>query len=549
MEDYNPEKSIDFNDELRRELANWTKAIRVNPNDASAYKERAYVRNLLGDSQGVVNDCTQAIRINPNDAGAYYTRSFERLNLGDYKGAIKDCNKAIDLNPNNASAYYLRAKLHYHQNNYQAAFEDSDRSIQLYSDYPSAYYQRGQSRSQLGDYEGAIKDYEQAIRMTPSNFDGYYDWTELYSDLGYARAQSGDDRGAIEDYNKAIQTDSPMLKYYKTYNNRGTARFRLGDLEGAIEDYNQAIRFDSEDAAYYINRGNVYKDLKNYQKAVEDYNYAINIVQNYPEVYEYRGIARYHLGDKTGAIEDLEKAADLYQEGGWIEYYQEALNLIQSLSVTGNANIEDIKEIHEAINDRSTAVKTTDNYTPKQPILNTPLEDSYKENDQVISEKIDRNHLVEIKKLVGGQELIEADGFFTPKSIKQARERITVCIARRQGQPQFRQSLLEAYNYRCAITGCDAQEALEAAHIIPYIETENNHPSNGLLLRADIHTLFDLNLIAINPETMRVHLAPSLRRTSYGEMDGKSLQLPKISAYLPKKEALKWRCNQCEWYR
>ena len=89
---------------------------------------------------------------------------------------------------------------------------------------------------------------------------------------------------------------------------------------------------------------------------------------------------------------------------------------------------------------------------------------------------------------------------------------------------------------------------MEAAHIIPYSETENNHPSNGLLLRADIHTLFDLNLIAINPETMQVRFAPSLRRTSYGEMDGKYLQLPKISSDLPKKEALKWRCNQCEWF-
>ncbi|MEH1887220.1 MULTISPECIES: HNH endonuclease signature motif containing protein [unclassified Nostoc] len=41
------------------------------------------------------------------------------------------------------------------------------------------------------------------------------------------------------------------------------------------------------------------------------------------------------------------------------------------------------------------------------------------------------------------------------------------------------------------ITNFDAEVALEAAHIIPYSETENNHPSNGLLLRADLHTLFD----------------------------------------------------------
>ncbi len=49
-------------------------------------------------------------------------------------------------------------------------------------------------------------------------------------------------------------------------------------------------------------------------------------------------------------------------------------------------------------------------------------------------------------------------------------------------------------------------------------------------------------------ETMQVHLAPSLRPTDYGRLYGKSLQLPKNKAYFPRKDALQWRCNQCEWY-
>ncbi|MBG1257740.1 tetratricopeptide repeat protein [Nostoc commune] len=549
MENYNQAfpNALNHDNELKREFADWTRAIWVNRNDANAYKQRASVRNLLNDSQGAVEDYTQAIWINPNDNIAYCMRGHERSNLKDYKGAIEDYNKAIELDPNYAFAYYLRAELYYQQSNYQGAFEDADRSIQLDPDYPSAYYQRGQARSELGDYEGAIKDYEQAIQLTPSGFCGYYDWAELYSELGYARAELGDHQGAIEDYNKATRTDSSMLKYYKTYNNRATSRFFLGDFEGAIDDYNQAIKFDSKNPLYYVNRGNIYNELKNYQKAIEDYNHAIKVADKYPAVYEYRGLARHELGDKVGAIEDLEKAAALYQQGGRVEYYQEVLNLIQSLHVNDkDAIIEDIQEIPETVNDSPTEVETTNKSAANPPILNNRVEDTNKENSQGISEKINHNQLAEIKELTA---VIEADGFFNPKSIKQARERITISIARRQGQPQFRQSLLEAYNYCCAITGCDAQEALEAAHIIPYSETENNHPSNGLLLRADIHTLFDLNLITINPETMQVRFAPSLRRTSYGEMDGKYLQVPKISSYLPKKDALKWRCVQCEWFQ
>ncbi|MGA9379025.1 MAG: HNH endonuclease [Phormidium sp.] len=145
------------------------------------------------------------------------------------------------------------------------------------------------------------------------------------------------------------------------------------------------------------------------------------------------------------------------------------------------------------------------------------------------------------------QKQLDTEEYFNPKTIEEAEKRTIMSIARREGQYEFRKSLLEIYNYRCAITECDVPEALEAAHIIPYVETENNHPSNGLLLRADLHTLFDLKLITIEPEKMEVYLASSLRETSYSELHGKPLQLPKDKIYWPKKEALKRRFEQCNW--
>src|SRR5262249_48430542 len=61
----------------------------------------------------------------------------------------------------------------------------------------------------------------------------------------------------------------------------------------------------------------------------------------------------------------------------------------------------------------------------------------------------------------------------------------------RRGDEEFRAKLLAAYGGRCAITGCDAEAALEAAYIVGDAETGEQDVSNGLLLRADIHTLFD----------------------------------------------------------
>ncbi|MBE8232782.1 MAG: HNH endonuclease [Endozoicomonadaceae bacterium] len=68
----------------------------------------------------------------------------------------------------------------------------------------------------------------------------------------------------------------------------------------------------------------------------------------------------------------------------------------------------------------------------------------------------------------------------------------------RRGQEGFRYKLLLEFGSQCAITGCKLEGLLEAAHIVPHKEATNYHPDNGLLLRTDIHTLYDLGLIKIN---------------------------------------------------
>ena len=76
------------------------------------------------------------------------------------------------------------------------------------------------------------------------------------------------------------------------------------------------------------------------------------------------------------------------------------------------------------------------------------------------------------------------------------------------------------------MTTTDAEQALEAAHIYPYQGTQTNHISNGILLRADIHVLFDLRLITVNSYDMTIIISGVLSKTVYAELLGKSLLLP-----------------------
>ena len=127
---------------------------------------------------------------------------------------------------------------------------------------------------------------------------------------------------------------------------------------------------------------------------------------------------------------------------------------------------------------------------------------------------------------------------FDPDSGKAGRNQVIESIIRRRGHPSFRQQLLSAYEYRCAITNFNAPDALEAAYIIPYRGKFTHHPSNGLLLRADLHTLFDLGKMAIETRNMTVVLADGLMESSYKILAGRPLRFPKDEEQRPNTEAL-----------
>lgn len=114
-------------------------------------------------------------------------------------------------------------------------------------------------------------------------------------------------------------------------------------------------------------------------------------------------------------------------------------------------------------------------------------------------------------------------------------------IKTRSGQPAFRKDLMTAFNSRCCVTGCKVEAILEAAHIISHSEETNYSVSNGLLLRADIHTLFDLDLIGLDHNGI-VHIHRDLKGSEYDMYEKK-----KVLNNIPKEleENLKRRFENC----
>ncbi|WP_191625313.1 HNH endonuclease [Pseudomonas fluorescens] len=101
-------------------------------------------------------------------------------------------------------------------------------------------------------------------------------------------------------------------------------------------------------------------------------------------------------------------------------------------------------------------------------------------------------------------------------------------VKRRRGQAEFRERLMNIYDRTCALTGCAVEPVLQACHITPHSTQINYASSNGLLMRSDLHQLFDAGLLRISGDGI-VYVQPSVKSDpSYQHLDGQSIQMPAL---------------------
>jgi tetratricopeptide (TPR) repeat protein len=109
-------------------------------NDASDYLNRGDSKYLLDDYSGAIADYTKAIEIDPNYALAYFNRGCSKHLLEDYSGAIADYTKAIEIDPNYTIAYYIRGFSKYYSKDRFGACKDARKAEELgYAAYELIY--------------------------------------------------------------------------------------------------------------------------------------------------------------------------------------------------------------------------------------------------------------------------------------------------------------------------------------------------------------------------------------------------------------------------
>jgi putative restriction endonuclease len=132
---------------------------------------------------------------------------------------------------------------------------------------------------------------------------------------------------------------------------------------------------------------------------------------------------------------------------------------------------------------------------------------------------------------------VQSNGFGKPK-----------IVLPRLGQGLFRILVTDFYGKRCAITGERTLPVLDAAHIKPYAVIQRHEVSNGLLLRSDLHRLFDGGYITVDPDSRRVLVSKRIKEEfengrEYYKMEGQLVREPNIAWARPTAENLQFHRN------
>jgi len=175
--------------ELLSELENtskkmrWTQVIEVGEqilaldgNHKTAREKTARAYRILGQSyhnnmsyDRAIANYNRAIELNPNEAIYFYSRGKSYYKRTEHDRAIADFNRAIELDPNNVEYFYLRGLSYDANDEYNLAVADFSRAIELDPDNAEYFSVRGDFYQEKGEYGRAIADFNRAIELDPNN--------------------------------------------------------------------------------------------------------------------------------------------------------------------------------------------------------------------------------------------------------------------------------------------------------------------------------------------------------------------------------------------
>jgi tetratricopeptide (TPR) repeat protein len=296
--------------EFAKAIADYDRAIGIDPKYADAYNNRGVTFGDLRKPDLALQDFDQALRLDPKQVNAYRGRAFLLKSKGDLAGAIEAYTQAIRIDPRNVPSYRGRAELLKSKGDLVAAIDDYSHAIRIDSNNVPSYLDRGEVLRLKGDFDKAIADFDKAIAINPQNQLAYWYRAFAWYTKGLGHREKGERENAVAAFDRAISDFDEAIRispnYDSAYVNRGLVWSAKGNADRAVADYTAAIGINPRDPVAYNNRANIRRTKRDFNAAIEDLNEALRLNPGFL-------LALVNRGQTYEAMRDFDRARADYR--------------------------------------------------------------------------------------------------------------------------------------------------------------------------------------------------------------------------------------------
>ncbi|PSF39497.1 hypothetical protein C7H19_01535 [Aphanothece hegewaldii CCALA 016] len=321
-------------------LSYYFKALKLDPQSSSLYRNLAQVLEQTGDLEQATEALYQALTLE-----SHLSQPDEYLKLGSIFIKAKKFSKAatcyrqvIRLTPDRMEAYHYLGEIFAKQGKQKESIAIYRQAIKQNPQDAESYFRLGETLAASEEWEKAIVCYQKAVMFQPSYWLAHHH-------LGDALTRMSQWEKAIIAYRKAIEVNAA---FFWTQNNLGDALSKLQRWEEAVKAYYSAVELKSDHSWSYYNLGDALSKLQRWEEAVKAYQYAIELKPDHSWSYYNLGEALMKLQRGDEAIQAYNRSVELSPDSS-IAYHK----LAETLEQKGRLYLEEARRKYQDVAQQS----------------------------------------------------------------------------------------------------------------------------------------------------------------------------------------------------
>ena len=362
--------AIDSSKDFKSALEDMDAAIKLLPQMAGLYVNRAYLRYNLDDYFGAMADFDYAITLDPTNSTAYFNRGLLRAEVADNDKAINDFSTVLKIDQSDVRARYNRAMLYRATRNYSKAIDDINKVIEAFPDMSAPLFFRFEIYDEMGSRNLAMRDYDAAMALSKREIASYNERhsqgagnaggaqpdaapektpeenAEIFANRFSLLLTADNDvepqgeynnksiRGKVQDYNVSIQMQKPfMLSYYSSPTELNPTTYFMQEIESI--NSSRALRM----LVQIVNDEPSLDDPDIMQRHFDSIEYYNSYLSTHtPRAVDYfgRGMDHLMLRNYEAAVDDMTKAIAIAPDFV-LAYYARANALSKLLEVSAGS--------------------------------------------------------------------------------------------------------------------------------------------------------------------------------------------------------------------